>query len=295
MVYFGASDGRVALLYPFMGRVLVGSTDIPIDNPDLAVCEDAERDYMLGILREVFPGIEVVPSHVIYSYCGVRPLPRADGLDPGAVSRDHSITLDRLPGTDVPVYALIGGKWTTFRGFAEEAADRVLADLGRGRRTSTTLRPIGGGRDFPTTTAELDAVLDRLATLVSRERANVLLARYGTRATSVAAWCAERQDAPLTSLADYSREEIAFIFTHELVGRLADVLFRRTDIALSGRLTAEVAIEVAGIGGRAAGWTAERQAVELAEVDDVARRQHGVALDIHRSDLRNLAAIQKNI
>lgn len=38
---------------------------------------------------------------------------------------------------------MIGGKWTTFRAFAEQAADRLLADLGRARRTSTAELHIG--------------------------------------------------------------------------------------------------------------------------------------------------------
>ena len=279
MVYFGASDGRVALLYPFMGQVLVGSTDIPIADPDLAVCEDAERDYMLGTLREVFPGIPVEPGQVRYTYCGVRPLPRVEGLDPGAVSRDHSIGVDRLPGTAVPVYALIGGKWTTFRGFAEEAANRVLSDLGRSRLMSTRHQAIGGGRDFPTTEAARAAMLERLAQSgASRQRAESLLARYGSRAVLVAAWCAERQDTPLVTLPDYSREEIGFILANECVGHLTDVLFRRTDVALSGRLTMEVAREFASLVGRLAGWNKARLATELADVARVADRHHGLSL-----------------
>ena len=80
MVYFGASDGRVALLYPFIGNVLIGSTDIPVDDPGEATCSDEERDYMLGTVREVFPAIPLTADQVIYRYCGVRPLPRAEGL-----------------------------------------------------------------------------------------------------------------------------------------------------------------------------------------------------------------------
>ena len=82
MVYFGASDGRAGLLYPFFRRVLVGTTDLPVADPDLAFCEAPEREYLLAIVREVFPRIAISADEVKYVYCGVRPLPRSDGDDP---------------------------------------------------------------------------------------------------------------------------------------------------------------------------------------------------------------------
>ena len=277
MVYFGASDGRVALLYPFMGHVLIGSTDIPVTDPDAVFCSIEERDYMLGAVREVFPGIPLDASQVIYTYCGVRPLPRSEGLDPGAVSRDHSIRTDTLPGTTVPVHALIGGKWTTFRGFSAEAADLVLKNLGRTRQRSTELEPIGGGRDFPRDEAARRALVARIAAgRVPAARAETLLDRYGTRALRVADWCALRQDQPLASLPAYTRAEIGFLLETELVGRLTDLAFRRTDIALSGRLTPAVAEELADIARETLGWSAARRTAELAALARTAATRHGL-------------------
>ena len=278
MVYFGAADGRVALLYPFMGHVLIGSTDIPIDHPDNATCSPDERDYMLAVVSEVFPGIPLSADQVIYTYCGVRPLPRSDAAIPGAVSRDHSIRTDRLLHAAVPVHALIGGKWTTFRGVAEEATDRVLADLGRRRCVDTRLLPIGGGRGFPTTTAARAELVARIAANgVSAARAADLLDRYGTRAVDLARWCGVRQDAPLRALPDYSRAEIGYILANELVGTLADVVFRRTDIALSGRLTPAVARAVADVAGDMLGWSTERCVRDMAEIARLAADRHGMA------------------
>ena len=46
MVYFGTADGRVNLVYPLLGRVLIGSTDIPVGDPDSARCDDDEAAYL---------------------------------------------------------------------------------------------------------------------------------------------------------------------------------------------------------------------------------------------------------
>lgn len=96
------------LVYPFMGRVLVGSTDIRIDDPDRASCSDDEADYLRGVVREIFPDIPVTENQIRHRFSGVRPLPRADG-DVGMVTRDHCIARLALPA-GTPVLCLIGGK-----------------------------------------------------------------------------------------------------------------------------------------------------------------------------------------
>jgi glycerol-3-phosphate dehydrogenase len=185
MVYFGSKDGRICLVYPFMDRLLIGSTDIRVDDPDQIRCEDSEVEYMLGVLREIFPGLELDASNITYRYSGVRPLPYSDAANPGDVSRDHVVHSDHLPDTRVPVLSLVGGKWTTFRGFAESVADDTLKHLGRSRKVSTRNEAIGGGRDFPRTAADRAAWISELAARcdMSVEWAETLLSRYGTSRT----------------------------------------------------------------------------------------------------------------
>ncbi|WP_062012451.1 glycerol-3-phosphate dehydrogenase/oxidase [Aureimonas sp. AU4] len=247
MVYFGSADGRVNLLYPFKNRVLIGSTDIPVAHPDEAEVSEDEIGYMIGVVAEVFPNMAIGREDVVYSFCGVRPLPRADVDNPGEISRDHSFGEDKLPGTDVPVLSLIGGKWTTYRGFSEEAADRVLGHLGRARRASTADLAIGGGRDFPVDArgrAKLAAELDRLARASVGER---LLLRYGTRARPVAEAIGASDGATLRALPDYHDAEIRWIARHELVRTADDILRRRTEIALTGRASEAAHAEVEAI------------------------------------------------
>ena len=278
MIYYGGSDGRVCLVYPFFEHVLLGSTDIPVENPDSAVCEPDEAAYMLQTLREVFPDLAITPEQVIYHYAGVRPLPQVDAANPGAVTRDHSLQQDRLGG--LPVYAMVGGKWTTFRAFANEATDAALKTLGRSRRRSTEFEAIGGGRDFPRTGR---ARADWIAGFVSRfgvspARGEILLERYGHAAYRIAEGSGNAFSETLASLPDYSRGEIRALIRGEQVVALGDLLFRRTTIAIAGHLTLSVIEELAEIAADALGWTAEERLRQTDEVIALARDRHGVRL-----------------
>lgn len=235
MIYFGTVDGRVNLVYPFAGRVLVGATDIAAPNPDTAICDADEEAYLCAAVAEVFPRIPVTPDQVVARFCGVRPLPRTDG-DVGAVTRDHSIAALSLAGTTVPVLCLIGGKWTTFRAFSAETADRVLAHLGRSRRVTTEGLAIGGGRRFPRDAVSRAAAVAALAGQggVDAQRAAELLSRYGTRAELYVATLSGRGETPVPALPGYAREELAHIVRTERVGSVDDLLRRRTLAALTG-------------------------------------------------------------
>jgi glycerol-3-phosphate dehydrogenase len=209
---------------------------------------------------------------VILTYCGVRPLPSANGKDIGDVSRDHSICRDLLPGTSVPVLSLVGGKWTTFRAFSEQSCDAVLGLLGKERRISTVDLSIGGGKNYPQTEAgraHMGATLG--------PRGHDLLERYGTTALTLQRHIAATADSPLASLSNYSRNEVDYICRYEHVRRLADLLLRRTAITMEGHLSDEVIREAGDIAAKALGWDKKRLAAEI----EFAREQ------MARRDVRN--------
>jgi len=174
------------------------------------------------------------------------------------------------------VISLVGGKWTTFRGFAEEVADSVLARLGHDRRVSTRDLPIGGGRDFP---ADVGAWAARMAqeTGATQGRAQTLLARYGTRAEAVL--CHEgAAPVPLTVAGDYSEQEVGWLLQNERVVHLADLILRRTDLAVTGRLTIVDLERMADFAALALNWDARRRTAELRSTRAVLENRHGMVL-----------------
>jgi glycerol-3-phosphate dehydrogenase len=261
MMYFGTSDGRFNLIYPFFGNALIGSTDKAVADADQARCSTEEADYMLAIVGEIFPRIKVTREDVILTYNGVRPLPRANGKDIGDVSRDHSIARDLLPGTTIPILSLIGGKWTTFRAFSEQSAGAVLALLKRTRKCSTVDRPIGGGKDYPRDDRSRAEFIRTLK--AGDELGATLFDRYGTAAKALRPSVAAHGDRMLSALPGYSVGEIDYICKNETVRRLADLLLRRTSITMEGLLDEDVITETATIAAKALGWDANRKTMEI--------------------------------
>ncbi|WP_447917499.1 glycerol-3-phosphate dehydrogenase/oxidase [Achromobacter aegrifaciens] len=281
MAYFEASDGRVCIVYPFLDRVLVGSTDIPVDDPDLATTEPAEIDYLLGVLHEVFPRLDFSRNDVVYTYVGVRPLAQSDADKPGQISRDHAVVIDPPNARrEVPMVCLVGGKWTTFRSLAQLAADAVLQQLGRARRQSTEQVAIGGGAGMPADAPGRQRFLDSIqaATGLDRGRVNELFMRYGSRAGALAADFATTGDQPLRHAPDHSAAEIRYLCRETAVQHLADLVIRRTLLAIRGHVTLALLAELADIVAAELGWSAARRQIELRACIATLRDRHCVQL-----------------
>jgi glycerol-3-phosphate dehydrogenase len=281
MIYFEADDGRICLVFDYLGRALVGSTDIPATDPDDVRCEADEIAYFLGSLRGLFPGLTFAETQIVASYSGIRPLPASDGTAPGLISRDHSAPVAEPEGErPFAIVSLVGGKWTTFRGFAEEVADALLSRLGRARRVSTRELAIGGGHDFPRTDAARSAWIARIAgeTGLAADRVAALLDRYGTTAERIAGAEAASDAGWLQDATDVSLAEIAWIARHEAVVHLADIVLRRTTLALTGRLSARDLARIADLAGEMLGWSADRRTAEIETVTETLRARHRIDL-----------------
>jgi glycerol-3-phosphate dehydrogenase len=124
---FQNPDKRIIFAIPYeRDFTLIGTTDVEhhgaigaaqIDASEIAyLCEQASRYFAKP----------VTPADVVWTYSGVRPLLDDDSGDPSAVTRDYALELDTA---GAPLLTVWGGKITTFRKLAEEAADLLAAPL----------------------------------------------------------------------------------------------------------------------------------------------------------------------
>jgi glycerol-3-phosphate dehydrogenase len=118
-------NGAIVFLIPWGSRrqlTLVGTTDEDhTGSPDQVRISPAESQYLLGIVKKLFPDrSDITP---VSAFSSLRPLVRSGG-SASSVSRDHKIW-----NSQDGVLHIAGGKYTTYRLMSEEAADLVCREI----------------------------------------------------------------------------------------------------------------------------------------------------------------------
>jgi glycerol-3-phosphate dehydrogenase len=117
-------DGRVLFAVPWLGKLILGTTDTP--RQDLAREPDAfaeELDFILGEASQALSR-PVRPEDIRSIWVGLRPLvapPETAGGDTKVLSREHTIVVDANG-----LVTVTGGKWTTYRAMAEDVLERCF-------------------------------------------------------------------------------------------------------------------------------------------------------------------------
>lgn len=127
-------DGRVLFAIPWLGRVLVGTTDTPVSQIDAEPRPMAEEIAFL--LEHVGRYLSPAPTRadVLSTFAGLRPLVRSSvSRSTSQLSRDHVIEV-----SPAGLVTITGGKWTTFREMAEDTVDRAAVVAGLAARPCRT-------------------------------------------------------------------------------------------------------------------------------------------------------------
>ncbi len=140
------ADGRVLFAVPWLGKVILGTTDTPRD--DLAREPMAFKEEVDFILNESARYLRRAPlrSDVRSIWVGLRPLvkPQDDDADSTkGLSREHTVLVSRSG-----LVTVTGGKWTTYRAMAEDVlATCMRKSLLQNRQGGVTadLKLVGAG------------------------------------------------------------------------------------------------------------------------------------------------------
>lgn len=130
------ADGRVLFMIPWLGKVLIGTTDSArADAPDEPEPVAGEIDFLLSAAAQWLRRPPAADS-VRCVFVGLRPLLGAgEGGASSRLSREHRIEVMRSG-----LVSVLGGKWTTYRLMAEQAVDRAEEVGGLSRQPSPTAR-----------------------------------------------------------------------------------------------------------------------------------------------------------
>jgi len=281
MLYFETADHRACLALPIDARhIYLGTTDIRVNSPDERDFTEEEIDYIFDVMRPILPNVPFTRDDVVFVMAGIRPLPYQDTETAAQISRDHR--LDKLPATEdrpFDTLVLVGGKWTTYRAFAEHITDTILERRGAPRVASTADMVIGGARDLPADTDARAEWIEGVSneTGLSIDRIATLVTRYGSKARDVAREEGQKP-ARYDHLPEYSPAEIALICRTERISRLQDIVLRRTLMGFEGAVTKANLPEIAATAAEVLGWDKARTVSEIAEVTQILRDRHRVTL-----------------
>jgi glycerol-3-phosphate dehydrogenase len=117
-------DGRVLFAVPWLGKVILGTTDTP--RTDLPIEPMAFAQEVDFILQESARYLSKPPTRadVRSVWVGLRPLVKPQKTRSGntkAISREHTILI-----SDSGLVTVTGGKWTTYRAMAEDVLQQCL-------------------------------------------------------------------------------------------------------------------------------------------------------------------------
>ncbi|MGH2818388.1 MAG: glycerol-3-phosphate dehydrogenase/oxidase [Actinomycetota bacterium] len=217
---------RMLFVVPWLDSVLVGTTDThfhgSLDDPSV---DEDDRAYCLDAVNTIF-GTELGTGDIAGAYAGLRPLIAGERDATADLSRRHSV-YDIAPG----IRGITGGKLTTYRRMARDAVDRVASDLGVTAKSRTRWIRLGS-RNVDALQAAVSRRTHRLG-LSSVVEAN-LVRCYGDRALDVLDVAAQ-EDAlgPLAPDHQPIGAEALYCARHEMTVTLADLLSRRTRLALT--------------------------------------------------------------
>ncbi len=246
-------DGRIIFAIPWLGKVVIGTTDLPASKVEMEPGHDAsEIDFLLETINP-YLSRAVTRNDILSVFSGLRPLVTGNQANTSKLSREHHIDIS---GSGLVTVA--GGKWTTYRRMAEGTLDFAIAH-----------------KLLPPKECVSKSIRLRGAPAINEARTPQPLSQYGTDAAAVARLAAD--DPSLAALLDpalpYTVAEAVYAVREEMARTVEDVLSRRTRaLLLDARAAQRAAPLVAAVMARELGHGQDWIASQIAAFDLLARR-----------------------
>ncbi|QDQ25388.1 glycerol-3-phosphate dehydrogenase [Chitinimonas arctica] len=227
---FQNPDKRIIFAIPYeQDFTLIGTTDLEYRGAADQVAIDADETAYLCEMASRYFSKPVVPADVVWNYSGVRPLLDDESADASGVTRDYDLVMDQ---GGAPMLSVFGGKITTFRKLAEEAADLLQEQLGKGSGAWTARATLPGG-DLPG--GDFGKFLESLrqahpwlpATLAQR-----YARAYGSRTEAMLSGARSLEELGEEVLPGLYEAEIHYLHRQEWACSAEDILWRRSKLGL---------------------------------------------------------------
>ena len=236
---FQNPDKRIIFVVPYEEKfTLIGTTDVEyqgeIEKVHISedevhyLCEQASRYFVKPVSK----------ADVVWSYSGVRPLLDDASDNPAAVTRDYLLELDTQAA---PLLSVWGGKITTFRKLAEQAADLLSKPLNSPASAWTAGKTLPGGDLSIYTPAterpdldfsRFEAVLAENFQWLPASLRHRLARCYGSLVLQILSGASCLNDLGERIAPDLYEAELHYLCKQEWATCAEDVLWRRTKLGL---------------------------------------------------------------
>ena len=242
-------DGRIIFAIPWLGKVVIGTTDIPASTVEVEPGHQASEIAFLLETINPYLARHISYADILSVFSGLRPLVTGSGSTTSRLSREHHIDASPTGLTTVA-----GGKWTTYRRMAEDTLDFAIKARMLPPRpcVSRTIKLHGA----PTSPLQGP------------------LSRYGTDAPEIAHLQRENPALaqPLDPALPFTAAEVVYAVRHEMARTVEDVLSRRTRaLLLDSEAARRSAPAVATLMATELGASPEWSHTQAATFDHLAR------------------------
>jgi len=223
---FQHPDGRVLFAIPFENDfTLLGTTEIELAGlPEQNRITPGEIRYICRAVSDYF-NRPVLPSDVVWSFSGVRPLYDDAASSASRVTRDYNLHLD---SRQAPILSIYGGKITTYRRLAEEVLALLADSLAIPGKAWTGSSHLPGG-DLPD--ADFEHFLENCAAdygWLDSDQIRSYAGLYGTRIAALLTGCGSQAALGVDFGGGLFEREVRYLVEHEYAETAEDIVWRRT-------------------------------------------------------------------
>ncbi|WP_372931681.1 glycerol-3-phosphate dehydrogenase/oxidase [Mariniphaga sediminis] len=246
------SDGRVLFGVPWHNKVVLGTTDTPLENPELEPhALEEEVDFILDQAGQ-YLAAQPTRADVLSVFAGLRPLAASDAGDnqkTKEISRSHKIYK-----TKSGLLTITGGKWTTYREMAEEVVNLAtrIGALEQKKCVTANLKLHGYAAKVDDSTWDYvyGSDAERIAELIQEDKKNGDLLHQNYT---------------------FNVAHVLWAVKEEMAQTVEDVLARRLRaLFLDARAAIEMAPEVARIMAKELNYSEEWQQGQVKEFTELA-------------------------
>jgi glycerol-3-phosphate dehydrogenase len=275
---------RLFFVTPWRSKSLIGTFQAPYDGhpDDFEVTERDVADYLQEI-NAALPKARISRGDLHFVYRGLLPVTKGQDHTRGVNLIKHHQIHDHLAEEGIEgLVSVLGVKYSTARDIAEKLVDFVVKRLNRtSLKCRTAVTPVHGG-DTDCFQAFVAHRLERPAGATPESFAH-LLRTYGSEYEEILDYCKDDPELGCAVMTESPviKAEVVHGIRREMAQKLADVIFRRTDLGTAGYPGDYCLATCAEIMAAELGWDEHKTELEIDEVKSVFRSRG------QRADIRS--------